>query len=537
LKTVLIWPLFLSVLVFSCSTSEEQVENESLNQIVLIIDQCPEQSRVVNSKTGNSIHLEEGFEIIYRDTNLITHTYVTYAEKPNRDTLIFPVYDRQVEIGHRYKVHKMLSYLFKKGDTILFTYEEGFPNAKVLNRDTNPIEVNYKKIRHDFLLQKRGGYLVKEEGIYDASAYYKRLDIMPIVARYRPDKTKIDQEIFELKKDKFETVTKEKEWEAELLDSLYHHEMLSNEALNFYRTKSEVDLAFAEFDLRKYEEEQLIVNEHEKATWPIQGDSLIHYGYYSDILQHVDRMTYWDQVPRVVNISRKIPDYRVWYDSIRNANWLSDREKKALLTKKMELIFETRTKEEIGTYFEKYKEDVKNGKLIEHVVRTNRYELPSEIVAQYVYDTLQFTGEELYKLHLLSSEGEKVEFSTVLKNHRGKLVYVDFWASSCLPCIMAIPYSKELSKLYETEQLSIIYVSLDKEKAEWKKAAEKLDIKEYPHNYIVDASSNGNFLEQFNVRAIPRYMFFDQNGELIQSSAPGPGTVEVLKIINRFTNN
>jgi hypothetical protein len=33
---------------------------------------------------------------------------------------------------------------------------------------------------------------------------------MPIVARYRPDKTKIDQEIFELKKDKFETVTKGK---------------------------------------------------------------------------------------------------------------------------------------------------------------------------------------------------------------------------------------------------------------------------------------------------------------------------------------
>jgi len=49
-----------------------------------------------------------------------------------------------------------------------------------------------------------------------------------------------------------------------------------------------------------------------------------------------------------------------------------------------------------------------------------------------------------------------------LKDFRGKAVLVDFWATWCGPCRMAMPHFQELSVAYK-DDLAVIAVSLDQE--------------------------------------------------------------------------
>ena len=59
---------------------------------------------------------------------------------------------------------------------------------------------------------------------------------------------------------------------------------------------------------------------------------------------------------------------------------------------------------------------------------------------------------------LLSVDGKTVTLSRL----RGKVVLLDFWATWCSPCRLAIPYLNDLHKANRERGLEIIGVSLDK---------------------------------------------------------------------------
>ena len=48
-----------------------------------------------------------------------------------------------------------------------------------------------------------------------------------------------------------------------------------------------------------------------------------------------------------------------------------------------------------------------------------------------------------------------------LKAQRGKIILVDFWASWCAPCILAIPHLSQLQKKYGARGFQVVGVSMD----------------------------------------------------------------------------
>jgi thiol-disulfide isomerase/thioredoxin len=56
-----------------------------------------------------------------------------------------------------------------------------------------------------------------------------------------------------------------------------------------------------------------------------------------------------------------------------------------------------------------------------------------------------------------------------LKAYEGKYVYIDVWATWCVPCRLQIPYLEELKKKYEGKPIAFISVSTDKAKGLWEK--------------------------------------------------------------------
>ena len=126
-------------------------------------------------------------------------------------------------------------------------------------------------------------------------------------------------------------------------------------------------------------------------------------------------------------------------------------------------------------------------------------------------------------------------YQSVLDNHRGKVVLVDFWATWCVPCRQGFPHTVELSRAYADDGLAVISVSLD-DPDESKDAA--LEFLQEQHadftNLISSLGSGTESVEAFDIDGggVPHYKLYDREGALIRKfssdgqSAIDPATVE-----------
>ena len=100
-----------------------------------------------------------------------------------------------------------------------------------------------------------------------------------------------------------------------------------------------------------------------------------------------------------------------------------------------------------------------------------------------------------------------------LKDHNGKAVVLDFWATNCPPCIEEIPHLIELKARYGGDlELIGLHVGDDEDRQKVPAFVEKLKIT-YPLAYPDDALTNYVFETQ---SAIPQTAVFDRNGVMIR---------------------
>lgn len=101
-----------------------------------------------------------------------------------------------------------------------------------------------------------------------------------------------------------------------------------------------------------------------------------------------------------------------------------------------------------------------------------------------------------------------------LNDFKGKLVYLDFWASWCVPCRNSFPFMNQMLSKYQNKGLEIIAVNLDKDISQVRKFLAK-----YSANFKISYDSTGETAEKFNVRAMPTSFLISRNGEIIATHA------------------
>ena len=97
-----------------------------------------------------------------------------------------------------------------------------------------------------------------------------------------------------------------------------------------------------------------------------------------------------------------------------------------------------------------------------------------------------------------------------LKEFRGKVVLLNFWATWCSPCRIEIPSMVELYKRYKDKGLEVIGVNLDKL---GKSEVEKLSL-EHKINFPVLLNPSGNIAALYGVVALPTTVFLDRYGRV-----------------------
>lgn len=91
---------------------------------------------------------------------------------------------------------------------------------------------------------------------------------------------------------------------------------------------------------------------------------------------------------------------------------------------------------------------------------------------------------------------------------KGKVVYIDFWASWCGPCRQSFPWMKEMQSKYAKDGLAIIAINVDQEKA-------KADafLAEFQPAFNVLFDNRGTLATQFKVQTMPSSFMLDREGK------------------------
>ncbi len=114
----------------------------------------------------------------------------------------------------------------------------------------------------------------------------------------------------------------------------------------------------------------------------------------------------------------------------------------------------------------------------------------------------------------------------------GKVVYVDFWATWCRPCLEEIPNAKLLQSKYQDKDIVFLTFCCNSKLEDWK-------------NIIVESQLNGEhhllnndqcyFLkEAYLLTSFPRYLIFNKQGKLVDAEAPRPRDPRLENILNQL---
>jgi cytochrome c biogenesis protein CcmG, thiol:disulfide interchange protein DsbE len=108
---------------------------------------------------------------------------------------------------------------------------------------------------------------------------------------------------------------------------------------------------------------------------------------------------------------------------------------------------------------------------------------------------------------LLSIGSAHADSPIDLDGFRGRVVYLDFWASWCTPCRQSFPWMQTMKDAYERQGLSVVAVNLDRHRED----AEKFLAKFHP-NFDVRFDPEGQMAERFKIHGMPTSVIIDRRG-------------------------
>jgi len=116
----------------------------------------------------------------------------------------------------------------------------------------------------------------------------------------------------------------------------------------------------------------------------------------------------------------------------------------------------------------------------------------------------------------LDSSGNEVKLS----NYRGKVVLLDFWATWCGPCLLALPQVEKIVAQYQRQDLVALAVCTRDKRASFEAWHQK-NREKYPHILFAhDPAENkpeGVSLHLYGVKAIPRQFIINREGRIVDT--------------------
>lgn len=477
MKKILTLSLIILVSFICCKNKKKEITfiDKNKDSIITIIfkQRTFKKDTIISKSGGKTLRLND---LNYNYVDDFKEVQISKNNINRNDTLIIKT-NKDIILSHGYHYYFNSLYNFKPGDTVVFDYIDDAPNCKILNREVSNIELNFLK---DFNLKSD---IIEDEGIFFLNH-----------KRFRNNQEKEDAKNASLKNTKLK---------ISFIDSLKSKNLISeytykiySDGLNFQinsinnaiqnKLDKNIDLSFS------YNRFNIIEN----------FNSL-----YPPILikesngSHYDSKKQFDNVLQFKNINSTNKDFLMY-------NYFKD-------------IAQYASQNEIKKYFVKFSDAVTDKSLIK------------DLSNKFLIDFSSLKNNTI-SVYLLNNKSEKIDFDELKTNFKGKVLYIDFWASWCAPCRVAMPSSLKLKNKFKNKDVVFMYISIDNDFEKWQEASKKEGIFLNNNSFIAINYPNAEFYKQLKLKTIPRYMIFDKNGNLAVTNAPSPDGAEIEKVLETY---
>jgi peroxiredoxin len=128
---------------------------------------------------------------------------------------------------------------------------------------------------------------------------------------------------------------------------------------------------------------------------------------------------------------------------------------------------------------------------------------------------------------LPSTDGQQVS----LQQYRGKVVFLNFWATWCIPCREEMPALERLHQTYQTQDLAILSIDL-------KESADQVKVFFQKHSLSFPAllDQNGSVFRDYLVAGMPTTYLIGRDGTMLARGVGGRDwtRAEALQLIQEL---
>lgn len=99
-----------------------------------------------------------------------------------------------------------------------------------------------------------------------------------------------------------------------------------------------------------------------------------------------------------------------------------------------------------------------------------------------------------------------------LADFKGKVVFIDFWATWCPPCVISVPEVEKLYDDYKDKNVEVLSISLDQDESSVLRFADKHSMR----NRVALAADSG-IEEKYRVQGIPAFFVINKEGQIVNA--------------------
>ncbi|MEG2370174.1 MAG: TlpA disulfide reductase family protein [Alistipes sp.] len=390
-----------------------------------------------------------------------------------------------------------MDFIGKNGDTILINTTGDTPGISVKNRMSWGVNYDWEReLRFGRLYDYTPETLVNAESILFLKSMREKFD-------FNSAKIKVNQ-----------AMQNNNGNESLWLDSLYRVNRLDSVEYRYYKTRNHYQRLNMELRHKTKSDLESILSAYSDSMY--RND---FYLFYRDYFDAAAKQYYYDKTIQLSNGSDY--DFKNAYQRIEQDTLLSGNLRDAHLYycfRQIDKIFSI-------TDGKKYYDKVVKS-IIDTAILNSLHRDYDKLYAHKI----QYSND----LALQNRKGVATTLQKVIAANRGKVVYVDFWASWCVPCMEGMPASKQLRNDYKSKDVVFVYLAFNDKDAAWRGAIPKAELDLVEHNYLVTNPRTSAMVEKLKLKTIPRYLLYDKSGHLVNENAPRPESQEIRAALNRY---
>ncbi|MEY8592172.1 TlpA disulfide reductase family protein [Butyricimonas hominis] len=128
------------------------------------------------------------------------------------------------------------------------------------------------------------------------------------------------------------------------------------------------------------------------------------------------------------------------------------------------------------------------------------------------------------------ASGEEA-FEMILERYKGRVIFIDFWGTSCVPCVKAMKMMKPVKKEFEGQPISYVFITSQN--------ASPLEIWQQMipniggEHYRLTRKQNKYLTDRFNITGVPFYLLVNKKGEVVYETVGFMGCEKMRELIKK----